>query len=239
MAQRNKFDQRGTFVRFSMPGATIPGTDFPIPDLVVKSYWQSFRVGMKEKITRTKTMGGWVEDHWPPDLDTISVSGSTGAFIIVDDPNTRSIAEKIPPPRRPEEEDANRTEFVSVPQKSLGLPSTTRSNLGLAIQDEVFMRRLSEAALNMESLNALYKNNGATFEFDGQIADIRDIEMLYMGDIYVGYFTDFNFTHSDQSPNLYTYQFTFRVKETFLTMTLSTGNEARSDRFNTSVRRTA
>lgn len=220
MAQRNKFDKRGEFVRFSFPGLTLPGLDTPVPDLLIKSYWNSFKVSMKEKITRTKTMGGWVEEHWPGDLDTISVDASTGAFVIIDDPNTRSIAEKIPPPSRPigplTREDTQKQEILAARASEL-TPSTTFSTLGLAIQDEVFMRRLSESALNMEALNSLYKNNGATFEFDGQIADLRDIEMLYMGDIYVGYFTDFNFTHSEASPNLYTYQFTFRVKETFLT----------------------
>jgi hypothetical protein len=53
--------------------------------------------------------------------------------------------------------------------------------------------------------------------------DVRDIEMVYLGDTYIGYFTDFNHTHSDESPNMFRYTFTFRVKETFLTSAFPEG----------------
>lgn len=209
-------------MRFSIPGATLPGQNTPVPDLLVKSYWDSFKVKMQQKITRSKTKGGWVEEHWPPDLDTISVSGSTGAFILVEDSNVISLLPK----------DASKRTTVDVLDKQgekigtkEGLNNSAKGVAGLAIGNLVFMRRLSEASLSLESLADFYKNNGSFYETDGQVAGIRDIDMFYMGDVYRGYFTDFNHSHAEENPNRFTYAFTFRVVESFMTETTPVGDK--------------
>ena len=200
MSSPNKFDQRGVFVRFNISGATLPGQDTPVPDLLVKSYWDSFKVKMQQKITRGKTKGGWVEEHWPPDLDTISVSGSTGAFILVADSISMGLL--------PKDAEGNRGAGVE---------------FGLATGNLVFLRRLSEASLSLEALADFYKNNGSFYEMDGQVAGIRDIDMFYMGDVYRGYFTEFIHSHEEENPNRFTYTFTFRVTESFMTETVPFG----------------
>ena len=216
MSNPNKFDQRGTFIRFSIPGAKLPGQETPVPDLLVKSYWESFSVKMQQKITRTKTKGGWVEEHWPGDLDTISVNGATGAFILVGDPNTRHLENKVHEGRRTLDLKVNEK---STPEAPLAEPLRKGPDYGLATGDQVFLRRLSEAALNLEALADFYRSNGASFSVGGKISGIRDIDLHYMGDLYRGYFMNFNYTHSEKSPNQFTYTFTFRVRETFLTET--------------------
>lgn len=216
---RNKFDQRGEFVRFSIQGEVpLPGsTSLTVPDLLVKSYWQNMTVGMKEKITRTKTKGGWAIEHWPADLDTLSVQGATGAFLLVGNPPEQDMV------RDDSELPGASPELVPVsPRVNQG---AERAEFGLATGNQVFLRRLSEASLNLESLAHFYRTNGASFDTKGIIYQVRDIEMVYLGDIYIGYFTDFNFSHSDSNPNSFTYSFTFRVKETYLTSAIPQGDD--------------
>jgi len=219
MANRNKFDQRGVFIRFNIPGAKLPGQETPVPDLLVKSYWQSFSLSAQQKITRKKTLGGWTEDHWPADLDTLSVEGSTGAFILIGDGNIRSLQDKSGESQASSRLQVDTPFLTSEGSDSRKVENTQNRgrDYGLATGDQVFLRRLSEASLNLEAIADFYRSNGATFEKDGQVAAVKDIDMYYMGDVYRGYFTEFSHTHSSDIPNLFTYSFTFRVRESFMT----------------------
>jgi hypothetical protein len=75
------FDQkRGRPFLFTV---TEPNSTLPLYDVTLALHTPPSSVD--ERMTKTKTMsttyGGYVEYHWPDDLDVISASSSTGAFI--------------------------------------------------------------------------------------------------------------------------------------------------------------
>lgn len=205
------------FLRFRIPGATIPGKSTPVPDLLARSYPQSFQMNMREKITRTKTRGGWIEEHWPPEVDTVAMQGATGAFFL-----TAGLGYgQLQTTRVPETLRAAIAGMETPPKK--GEKVSDEPGLGLATGNQVILRRLSTTSVNFEALIHLYKNNGVTLwekhsreGRGGQVAEVKDIEMYYMKSIYLGYFTDFTHTHSDGSPNQFTYNFTFKVLDAFI-----------------------
>lgn len=209
------------YVRFRIPGAKIPGTDAPVPDLLARSYFQNFQMNMREKINRLKTRGGWVEEHWPPEVDIIAAQGATGMFFIRGlNPKESSVSQ------------ASMGTFEALrtleDEAALAKEKRTRTDFGsggidqgLASGNQVVFRRLTNASINLEALIHFYKNNGASWQpigsrTPGKAAEVRDIEMYYMKSLFLGYFTDFTVTHTDADPHRFTYNFTFKVLDAFI-----------------------
>jgi len=53
---------------------------FKIPDFVMKINPQNLNSTYTQLINRKRTLGGFIEEHWGEQLDTLSASGRTGGF---------------------------------------------------------------------------------------------------------------------------------------------------------------
>jgi len=53
---------------------------FKIPDLVMKINPENLNSTYSQLINRKRTLGGFIEEHWGEQLDTLSASGRTGTF---------------------------------------------------------------------------------------------------------------------------------------------------------------
>lgn len=70
-------------VNVSHGDASIPQGSMIFPYMVMHINPETWEESYTKLINRTMTRGGFVEQHWGEELDTISCSGSTGAFVSV------------------------------------------------------------------------------------------------------------------------------------------------------------
>ena len=117
-------------------------------------------------ITRDITRGAYVEYHWGDQLDEISASGSTGAFI--------------------------------------------STQVGLTAGN----RRATIAFAKYEDLLAVYRNNGMIYDSEGNIIFSGQIRILFDGNVYNGYFSNFAPTEEAEQPFTFGLSWTFKVKTT-------------------------
>ena len=54
---------------------------FTLPDLVMRINPDNLNSSYSQLINRKRTLGGFIEEHWGEQLDTLSASGRTGQFI--------------------------------------------------------------------------------------------------------------------------------------------------------------
>jgi len=54
---------------------------YKVPDLIMKINPQNLGCNYTQLINRKRTLGGFIEEHWGEQLDTLSASGKTGQFI--------------------------------------------------------------------------------------------------------------------------------------------------------------
>jgi hypothetical protein len=65
-------------------GSNTPQSQPVFPYMILHMNPDSFEVSYSKLINRQATRGGFVEQHWGEELDSISCSGSTGLFITLD-----------------------------------------------------------------------------------------------------------------------------------------------------------
>lgn len=69
-------------MRISMDGIVDPSTRraITVPTLQLHVNPTAIEMSYRKNISRTRTRGGFVEEHFGDELDVLSVSGSTGSF---------------------------------------------------------------------------------------------------------------------------------------------------------------
>lgn len=142
-----------------------------------------------QTIARTETRGAWVEEVWGQNLDDISCSGVTAAFVT----KRGLVAARLD----------SCTPVGGVEGKPWdydGVPDT-------------------EAYQNMESLIAIYRNNGEAYYSDGSVIRIGSVWIVYDGGIHQGYFTNFNVNEEGSKPYAFSFDFSFKVTKTIVGVT--------------------
>lgn len=77
----------------------------------------------------------------------------------------------------------------------------------------------TEAYQAYEALVAVYRNNGEAHFTDGQVVRLGSVWLVYDGGVYQGYFTTFSTKEDAEKPFVFTFDFTFKVARTILTVT--------------------
>lgn len=146
---------------------------------------------LSEGFTQSKnvvmTYGGFVEFNWPPDLDTISASSSTGAFL---GPGVGLTAGS---------DDQG---------GSHGQPSFALGGAG---------RHATMAWERQEDLLELFHNNGVIYNGVGQPVLRGRVMAMYDRGIYFGIFTRFEVRETDEKAFSFDLQWEFAVEEVLYT----------------------
>ena len=142
---------------------------------------------LSERMNKSKTVamtkGGFVEWQWPDDLDGLSASGSTGAFI---GPDTGLISGS----------DGRRSS----------------SNLPVDSQIITPGRKQTIAWERQEDLLELFHNNGKIYNAQGIPVLRGRVMMIYDRGIYSGHFTTFSVKETDEKAYSFELTWDFKVE---------------------------
>lgn len=166
---------------------TISTVNCPLA-IFKRTHPQSLQISMTERIQRTQTMGGHVEEHWPADLDSLRAEALTGGFFVLDPSLVRN----------------KKNNFI--------LESALESD-GLATSRRLQpYRRYTEPSLNAMDLEERYRTNGAKYNQDGQIYSYYPVEIRILNFVFLGYFTAFSVSHNVEQLNMYQIGFDFKIQ---------------------------
>jgi len=152
-------------------------------------------MNMSKIVNRTQTMTSWVEDHWGEEMDTITLQGSTAAFVIGAD-SLRS-AGKI-----------HQGEYQLTSGDAISYPTNVEPGLTTSY------RRLSISYREWKKLLQIFAHNGCTFDNQGFVKDRLFIRLTYDYASFIGYFESVDTTEDSNSPYRFTYTITFRAEKT-------------------------
>jgi len=144
----------------------------------------------KQKITRTKTRAGWVEEYWGEEIDNIKAEGVTGGFFTISGGYTVNIFKAY-------------TETLDIDEKLI-----SKGEISAAY--EAF-KRLLYVYRNNGSLSNRYDDSGEAF---GAFTDYSPIIFSFDNYNYYGYFEEFSVDYSDDKPFMFTYSFSFKAVRT-------------------------
>jgi len=171
----------------------------------------SIAVNMAKIIGRTKSMVGWIEDHWGEELDTVTLQGNTAAFVIggrsSEDAKRTSIALR--------QAEASVTDF----NRAMGYTdiSSTASigDVGLTTR----RRRDSVSYREFKSLIKIMNSNGCVFNDQGFVQERKFIQISYGYSSYRGYFESIDVSEDANSPFKFIYTITFKAEKTIYSFT--------------------
>lgn len=146
-----------------------------------------FNEGFTKSKNVVMTYGGFVEFNWPDDLDTISASASTGAFL---------------------GPDVGLTSGSDNTGGSFGQPSLAAGGRG---------RQATMAWERQEDLLELFHSNGVVFNGRGQPVLRGRVMMIYDRGVYMGHFTSFEVRETDEKAFSFDISWEFAVEETIYT----------------------
>jgi hypothetical protein len=150
-----------------------------------------------EKMAKSKsvvmTYGGFVEFIWPDELDSISGSHSTGAFI---------------------------GPFTGLTSGSEGRPMTNDRS-GLAIKAAEHGRHGTIAWERQEDLLEVFRHNGNIFNGRGQPAVRGRVMCIYDRGVYLGHFTTFHVKESEEKPFSFELDWEFKAEQTLYNFPIS------------------
>jgi hypothetical protein len=153
-----------------------------------------------EKFAKSKnvvmTYGGFIEFVWPDELDSISASHSTGAFI---------------------------GPFVGLTSGSEGR-GARNDRSGLATKAAEHGRQGTIAWERQEDLLEVFRHNGNIFNGRGQPAVRGRIMCIYDRGVYMGHFMTFSVKETDDKPFAFTLDWEFKVEETLYNFPVSRDN---------------
>jgi len=148
----------------------------------------SVNFNMSKIVNRSKTMVGWVEDHWGEELDTVSLSGSSAAFVLGEVSNVRDI--------------------------SMGTKSPQEFNtddIGLTVK----RRRETIGYKEFRRLIQIMNSNASDFDAStGFVTTRRFVKLSFEYAAMMGYFESFDTTEDASSPFKFTYQITYKAERT-------------------------
>ena len=150
-------------------------------------------VNMSKIVNRTQTMTAWFEDHWGEEMDTVTLQGSTAAFVV--GANRLWGAGKI---HQGQNLETDPVAVVSGVEPGI----TTR------------YRRLSVSYREWKKLIQLFSTNGCVFDNQGFVKDRHFIRLTYDYASFIGYFESVDTTEDSNSPYRFTYNITFRAEKT-------------------------
>lgn len=160
-----------------------------LPLLVLKQiYPQSVAVSMTEKITSTQTKGGHMLEHWPSELDGVSVQALTGGFFLLNSTYARSTF---------------RGAITKLLTQTTGLATSN------VLQP---LRRYTNPAQTAAEMEKVYRINGALYSEDGEIVRYRPVVLTWMNYTFFGYFESMKVEHNVEKLNLYTVSFEFKAQ---------------------------
>lgn len=187
-------------------------TDLPILKLFVNP--SSIRQSMRKLLTRSQTLGGFVEEHWGNAYDNVSAAGTSLGFFVVNrfsEGDNLSLTPFAPegnlrqeqnPRLRPDDGDTSLTseeEEQKISQSDIKVLSYTD------------LRRQTEAYLNFIDLLEFYKTNAALHNDEGKVIEYGMVRLSYNNVHFEGQFTNFNYRETANKPALFEYDFTFDV----------------------------
>lgn len=171
----------------------------------------SINMNMAKLVSRTQTMTAWVEDHWGEELDTVTLQGSTAAFVVGGKSlygirNGNGISKNI------DESRLLRRSF----NEALGLvdlqPSLPADSYGLT----TLYRTDAVSYKKMKRILELMRTNGARFDTDGlgMVTSRNFIQLAHDYGVYLGFFESIDLGEDASNPFKFTYTITFRSEKT-------------------------
>ena len=173
----------------------------------------SLSVNMAKIVNRTQSMVGWIEEHWGDEIDTVTLSGSTAAFVtgrtLLSSANVRNSNNR-------QDKAQARADFY----QSLGFtddPIVSQENRGYLRLDPGLTTRYRRDSISygqMKDLVRIFASNGCVFDPQGFVRDRRFIRISYDYSSYVGYFESIDVTEDATAPFRFTYTITFKAERT-------------------------
>lgn len=167
------------------------GKDSMLPDgikLVCHTNPTQLAFSYQKKVSRTPTIGGWVEYYWGDEPYTITLDMSTGGFIRLFSGLSNTTG--------------------SVTSLQAKRPNTPSQNHTYGI-DLGGNRRETLAYDKYLDMLALFHNNGSIYDARGYIALQGRIQMNFDGGQWYGWFQSFSVSETAESP------FTFKLNMVF------------------------
>ena len=166
------------------------GRNTMLPDgikLVCHSNPKDLSFSYTKKVSRSPTIGGWVETYWGEEPYTISLSLSSGGFIRL----------------------GSGLSNVTGPVKTLGSTHDSKEIFGEDLRGN---RRETITYDKYLDLLSLFHNNGSIYDEQGFIALQGSIKMSYDGGTWFGWFQSFSVSEAAEKPYSFDMTCVFQVE---------------------------
>lgn len=172
----------------------------------------SINVNMARIVNRSQTMVSWVEEHWGEEIDTVSIQGSTAAFVLgaSDLRYARDQANKDV-----QNKEAARADFYSslgLQDQSLITPANSANFLEPGLTTR--FRRNTLSYQEFRKLIEVFVTNGVVYDSQGFVAERRFVQISYDYSSYVGYFESIDVTEEATMPFRMMYTISFKSLKT-------------------------
>ena len=190
----------------ALSGAGIDLTTETIYGIELMINPASMSTNISKIVNRTQTMTSFVEDHWGEEIDTITLSGFTAAFV-TGGTDIYSI--------RLNEKNSPTKDYL---QQTNGTIQGIRG-YGSGIHDDEIglttsQRRKSVSYRHFKRLLDLFRLNGCFFDTFGLVSKRYSIMISYGRAAYRGYFESIDVTETAENPFRFQYTMTFKSQET-------------------------
>lgn len=173
----------------------------------------SISINMSKIVNRTQSMVGWIEEHWGEEIDTVTFTGSSAAFV-TGRTLLRNVRQQII--ENSQDRAQARADFYA----ALGfndeplVNQDTRVSLDIGPGLTVRHRRNSLSYEQMRDLIKIFSANGCLFDNQGFIKDRVFIKISFDYSSYIGYFESIDITEDATTPFRFTYTITFKAEKT-------------------------
>lgn len=170
-------------------------------------------MNMSKTINRTQSMVGFIEEHWGEELDTMTLQGSTAAFVLgansIRDIGRKGIEQAV-------EKDKVRADFYSyldIPEYSV----TSADNRGILDSEPGLTTRYRSNSASYKELKRIvqiFATNGCVFDEKGFVANRNFIRLTYGQGSYMGYLESLDIVEDSAMPFRFNYTITYKVEKT-------------------------
>ena len=193
-------DKNGNAKVFTSQGQTFVGIKLLINPATMNA-------NLAKIVGRSQTMTGWVEEHWGEELDTVTFSGSTAAFIWG---GPRSDLASGPLSDSPQEIRDTFNDYLKIPNLAPADPVGPGDHSGLTVKRRRDTLSYDEFRRIMKLMNV----QACEFDVRGFVKNRFYVEMSYDYVSYQGYFESIDITEASDSPFRFTYMITFKAEKT-------------------------
>lgn len=154
-------------------------------------------------------MTAWVEDHWGEELDTVTLQGSTAAFVV----GAKSLA-GLSNNGLPKNIDLGGQLLQTTANQSNLTPTISPEQFGLT----TYFRPYSVSYQEMKNILTAMRTNGARFDTNGLglVTARYFVRLSFDLGVFDGYLESFDVTEDAASPFRFTYTITFKSEKTVL-----------------------